>query len=96
MQIRDSIDEQLVQADQKISAAETDVSRADALFQEAERESEVAAEVVRQAQGEVERVQDEKKETKSRLDEEMRERYDLQVCSAHPKVIVVRPLTTIS
>ncbi|KAJ9359506.1 DNA repair protein [Paecilomyces variotii] len=76
--IRDSIDEQLVQADQKISAAETDVSRADALFQEAERESEVAAEVVRQAQGEVERVQDEKKETKSRLDEEMRERYDLQ------------------
>lgn len=74
-------------ADQKISAAEAEVARFDVLFQEADRESEIAAQAVRQAQVDVERVQDEKKETKSRLDEEMNERYDLQVCAEHPKAL---------
>lgn len=65
-----------------IAAAEAEVARLDIAFQEAEREFEVAAQVLSGTIADLERAQDEKKEIKSRIDEEMNERHDMQVCSS--------------
>ncbi|KAL2003571.1 hypothetical protein VTN02DRAFT_3237 [Thermoascus thermophilus] len=76
--IRDSLNEELVKADEVIAAAESDVTRFDTVFQEAERESEVASQAVARADADLDREREERKELKARFDEEMNERHDLQ------------------
>ncbi|KAL1983086.1 hypothetical protein VTN96DRAFT_499 [Rasamsonia emersonii] len=76
--IRDSLDNEIAKADEMIAAAEAEVARLDIAFQEAEREFEVAAQVLSGTIADLERAQDEKKEIKSRIDEEMNERHDMQ------------------
>jgi chromosome segregation ATPase len=81
MQVRDSLDNEIARADEMVAAAESEISRFDIAFQEAEREFQVAAQVLDGAKTDLERAQDEKKEIKSRIDEEMNEHHDTRVCS---------------
>ncbi|KAL2009256.1 hypothetical protein VTN00DRAFT_7450 [Thermoascus crustaceus] len=76
--IRDSLNEELVKADEVIAAAESDVTRFDAVFQEAERESEAASQAVARADADLDREREERNEIKARFDEAMNERHDLQ------------------
>lgn len=73
-----------------IAAAESDVSRFDTVFQESERESEVASQAVARADADLDREREERKEIKARFDEEMNERHDLQVRSRPPRVLYLR------
>lgn len=79
MQIRDALGHELTEAGEKIAAEEAGLGRFDIAFQEAEKESESAAEIVKQVTADLARVENEKKEIKSRSDEETNERHDLQV-----------------
>ncbi|OJJ34299.1 hypothetical protein ASPWEDRAFT_173721 [Aspergillus wentii DTO 134E9] len=75
---RDTLDDDLTTADQQIAAAEVELHRFDSAFQDAEAETETAAECVRQAAYRVEQAQSEKEEIKAKSDEQMSERHDLQ------------------
>jgi structural maintenance of chromosomes protein 6 len=77
-QVRDSLDSELSKADEKISAAQSDLGQFDVIFQEAEKQYETAAQVLSRATADCERVREDKKEIKARIDEEMNERHDLQ------------------
>ena len=79
MQARAALGDDLARADEQIIATEAELSRFDAAFQEAEEESETAAQVVRQANSKVEQAQSEREEAKQRSDGHMNERHDLQV-----------------
>jgi chromosome segregation ATPase len=76
--VRDSLDNELSKADEKISAAQSDLGQFDVIFQEAEKQYETAAQVLSRATADCERVREDKKEIKARIDEEMNERHDLQ------------------
>jgi hypothetical protein len=77
-QVRDSLDGDLLKADEKISAAQSDFGQFDVIFQEAEKEYEVAAQALSRVVANCERIREDKKEIKARIDEEMNERHDLQ------------------
>ncbi|BDD63230.1 hypothetical protein MAP00_008150 [Monascus purpureus] len=75
---RDAFEHELTKMQEKIAAKEAEVGGFDAAFEEAENESESAAGIVRGATVDLQRVENEKGDIKSRLDEEMGERHDLQ------------------
>jgi hypothetical protein len=82
-QIRDSLDDELERADQRIAKGESDIEKLDEVFQEAERACEDASQTVRQARLELEHVQDQRKSIKDLCDESVNERHDLQVCAIY-------------
>ena len=78
-QIRDSLDEELLAADNQIAADEADLTNFDVTINAAAAELEAAAGSVRQANAKRGQVQDEKDEIQARWDAQMTERHGLQV-----------------
>jgi chromosome segregation ATPase len=85
-QIRDSLDDELETAGQRIAKAESDIEKLDEIFQDAERACEDASQAARQARLELEHVQDQRKSIKDLFDESVNERHDLQVCTIYVKI----------
>lgn len=79
IQIRDSIDDQLIKASEAISNAEADVGRFETTFENVERELQAATEALVGVRGECEQIKEQETEIKGRIEESMRERHDLQV-----------------
>ncbi|GAT28347.1 hypothetical protein RIB2604_02504260 [Aspergillus luchuensis] len=76
--IRDSLDEELLAADNQIAADEADLTNFDGTINAATAELEAAAGSVRQANAKRGQVQDEKDEIQARWDAQMTERHGLQ------------------
>ncbi|XRM43323.1 Structural maintenance of chromosomes protein 6 [Aspergillus tubingensis] len=76
--IRDSLDEELLAADNQIAADEADLTNFDVTINAAAAELEAAAGSVRQANAKRGQVQDEKDEIQARWDAQMTERHGLQ------------------
>ncbi|PYH63921.1 DNA repair protein SMC6 [Aspergillus vadensis CBS 113365] len=76
--IRDSLDEEILAADNQIAADEADLTNFDVTINAAAAELEVAAGSVRQANAKRGQVQDEKDEIQARWDAQMTERHGLQ------------------
>lgn len=70
---------EVARIEERIKAEEAGISRFDPLFQEAENESERAAEIVHQATANCQRAENERGEIKDRSDEDMRERHGYTV-----------------
>ncbi|OAX81956.1 hypothetical protein ACJ72_03701 [Emergomyces africanus] len=75
---RDACDAQLEEATRKIADLEVEVERADEIYQEADREYNVASQAVRAARSELETQEDRGKGAKENLNETLKERHDLQ------------------
>lgn len=78
-EIRDSLDDEIVKSDERIFTAESENGVLDDYFQRAERESEIANQVLTGALADLERVMDEKKEIQSRHEDEMQEHHEMLV-----------------
>ncbi|KAL3257202.1 hypothetical protein ABHI18_007011 [Aspergillus niger] len=76
--IRDTLDEEILAADNQIAADEADLSNFDVTISAAAAELEAAAESVRQANAKRGQVQEEKDEIQVRWDAQMTERHGLQ------------------
>lgn len=79
-QFRDSIENELLKANEAISNAEAEVGRFDAAFQNAEQEHQAATEVLTGVREDFNQIKEQENEINGRLDERMRERHELQVC----------------
>ncbi|OJD12803.1 hypothetical protein AJ78_06660 [Emergomyces pasteurianus Ep9510] len=75
---RDSCDAQLEEATRKIADLEAEVVKADEVYQEVDREYNVASEAVRAARSELETQEDRGKGAKDNLNETLKERHGLQ------------------
>lgn len=71
---------ELEKANEEITAIETELGGFDSAFHEVDQESESAAQCVRQANSKVEHAENEKVESQDKLEKNMNERHDLQVC----------------
>ncbi|PYH95203.1 DNA repair protein Rad18 [Aspergillus ellipticus CBS 707.79] len=76
--VRDSLQDEIIRADNNIIVAESNLCSYDVAIQTAEGESEVAAEFFRQATAKLSQAEDEKTVIKSKWDEQLGERHDLQ------------------
>ncbi|RAL06309.1 DNA repair protein SMC6 [Aspergillus ibericus CBS 121593] len=76
--IRDSLDDEILRADNNIAGAEANLSNFDVAIREAEGEAQAAAEDVRQATAKWDQVQGEKIEIQTKWDTQMTERHGLQ------------------
>ncbi|PGH01414.1 hypothetical protein GX51_05221 [Blastomyces parvus] len=75
---RDSCDAQLAEATRKIGDLEAEVVKADEVYQEADREYNVASEAVRAAKSELETQEDREKVAKESMGDVVKERRELQ------------------
>ena len=75
--------EELSKADALIASAEAELSQFDHVFQDVDRESEIAAEHAWRAAQALEEAQGEREKIKEKLDEQMNNRHELQVISVH-------------
>ncbi|PWY65038.1 DNA repair protein Rad18 [Aspergillus heteromorphus CBS 117.55] len=76
--VRDSLQDEILRADNNITVAEDSLGSYDVAIQRAEGESEAATEYVQQATAKLNQAEDEKNEVKSTWDAQMSERHDLQ------------------
>ncbi|WEW60377.1 Structural maintenance of chromosomes protein 6 [Emydomyces testavorans] len=76
--IRDSFQEELTKATQKITTLEGEVERFDNLYQEADAADSTSMNLLQEAKSELESVYDSKKEIQSRYDSGVQERHELQ------------------
>ncbi|EFW16870.1 DNA repair protein Rad18 [Coccidioides posadasii str. Silveira] len=76
--IRDSFDEEIIKATQKITVLEGEVERSDALYQDADSACGIAVNLVREAKSELDTLHHSKKEIQSRYDSDVQERHELQ------------------
>ncbi|OJJ43339.1 hypothetical protein ASPZODRAFT_136183 [Penicilliopsis zonata CBS 506.65] len=74
----EELDHEIAQADTDINAAEAATGEFDVAFQEAEAELESAKRIVQETHSNLEQAKNDRDEFKGRLDEEMRQRHDLQ------------------
>lgn len=80
-------------ADEDIAAAEADLGSYERRIQEAERETELAAEFVQQATSKLETCQSSRDEIKHKMDAQLSERHGLQVRPPYTCCSVLRFLT---
>ncbi|RAK74372.1 DNA repair protein SMC6 [Aspergillus fijiensis CBS 313.89] len=76
--IQDSLKTEMTTADEDIAAAEADLGSYERRIQEAERETELAAEFVQQATSKLETCQSSRDEIKHKMDAQLSERHGLQ------------------
>ena len=80
LQKRDRLNDELLEFQERIDIAENEVAKYDTAFASIDQESDEAAQLAQRATADLGHAQDEKKELKSRFDEEMNERHEVQVC----------------
>jgi chromosome segregation ATPase len=79
--LRDSLEGELARTDGEIATAEAQLSVFDVNIQDTERECAAAAEFLNQATSKVDQAKSERNEIKTKLEEQLSERHDLQVSS---------------
>lgn len=79
--MRDSLEGELARTDREIAAAEAQLSEFDINIQDTERECAAAAEFLNQTTSRLGQAESERNEIKTKLEEQLNERHDLQVSS---------------
>lgn len=79
--MRDSLEGELARTDREIAAAEAQLSEFDINIQDTERECAAAAEFLNQTTSRLDQAESERNEIKTKLEEQLSERHDLQVSS---------------
>ncbi|KAH1489526.1 hypothetical protein KXX57_000727 [Aspergillus fumigatus] len=77
-QLRDSLEGELARTDREIAAAEAQLSEFDINIQDTERECAAAAEFLNQTTSRLGQAESERNEIKTKLEEQLNERHDLQ------------------